>query len=229
MKVRPQRILFYLFGMSILALGLTLSTRADLGVSPIITVSFAASQLSGLRMGDTTLILYVLMIAAQLLLLLLPGGKRRPASRKRALLLTLLQLPLSLAFTQLMNLFSAVFPAPSAMPSRLLTMLFSMVLVGCGAAMTLNMRLVPNPGDGIVQAISDRSGLELGLTKNIVDAGCVALTACICLLAHRLMAIGIGTVIAMLGVGRIISLFNRLFGARLCKAAGIAGPSSNRG
>ena len=43
--------------------------------------------------------------------------------------------------------------------------------------MTLDMRLIANPADGIVQVISDVSGLKLGLTKNIVDISCVILTA----------------------------------------------------
>ena len=40
------------------------------------------------------------------------------------------------------------------------------VLTGIGAAMSLNMRVIPNPGDGIVQAIADFVRKPVGITKN---------------------------------------------------------------
>ena len=39
------RIFFYVLGLLILALGLTLNTKAGLGVSPIISVSYSVSQI----------------------------------------------------------------------------------------------------------------------------------------------------------------------------------------
>lgn len=42
---------------------------------------------------------------------------------------------------------------------------------GIGAALSLNMRIVPNPGDGIVQAIADCTRKSVGFTKNCVDIG----------------------------------------------------------
>ena len=89
-------------------------------------------------------------------------------------------------------------------------------MIGVGAALTLDMRLVASPGDGIVQAISDRSGLELGLTKNIVDICCVAFTCVLTLVcARHIIGIGIGTLAGMLGTGRVIAIFNRTFGSYL--------------
>ena len=39
------------------------------------------------------------------------------------------------------------------------------ILTGIGAAMSLDMRLIPNPGDGIVQALADCFIKPVGLTK----------------------------------------------------------------
>lgn len=36
---------FYILGMLVLALGLTLNTKAGLGVSPIISIAFAVSEI----------------------------------------------------------------------------------------------------------------------------------------------------------------------------------------
>lgn len=44
------------------------------------------------------------------------------------------------------------------------------MLTGIGAAMTVDMQLIPNSGDGIVNSIARRCGRELGFTKNILTA-----------------------------------------------------------
>lgn len=77
-----------------------------------------------------------------------------------------------------MNLFSAVIPVfettypdsfAGSMGGRLLFLALAIVLTGVGAALSLFMRIVPNPGDGLVQGISDFFGLKTGLSKNIVE------------------------------------------------------------
>ena len=93
---------------------------------------------------------------------------------------------------------------------------------GIGAAMALNMRIIPNPGDGIVQAISDFIGKSVGFTKNCFDLFNICLTCCIGLIfAHHLIGIGLGTVAAVFGVGRVIALFNHLFMKKMTRMAGL--------
>ena len=209
------RVIIYIAGLCILALGLTLSTKADLGVSPIIAVSFGISQLTGARFGDMTFVLYASFVIIEMVLHILPG-KRTPQDKKKAVISDLLQLPLSYVFTMILNVLSGMIPAAESMTMRVVVLLVSVVLVGTGAALSLDMRLIANPGDGLVQAISDRAGISLGLTKNIVDITCVTITCIITLAAaHRIIGVGIGTLIAMLGIGRVIAALNGLFGERL--------------
>ena len=89
-----------------------------------------------------------------------------------------MQIAVSLIFTRFMNLFSAVIPVfettypdsfAGSMGGRLLFLALAIVLTGVGAALSLFMRIVPNPGDGLVQGISDFFGLKTGLSKNIVE------------------------------------------------------------
>jgi uncharacterized membrane protein YczE len=102
------------------------------------------------------------------------------------------------------------------MPGRIAVLLISVILVGTGAALSLDMRLIANPGDGLVQAVSDRAGIDLGLSKNIVDITCVTLTCILSMtVSHRILGVGIGTLIAMIGIGRVIAFVNWLFGERL--------------
>ena len=118
--------------------------------------------------------------------------------------------------TFLLNALSVLIPAPDTMALRTAVLLMSVILVGTGAALSLDMRLIANPGDGLVQAISDRTGIELGLSKNIVDISCVTFTCILSMtVAHRILGVGVGTLIAMLGIGRVIALINKLAGKRL--------------
>ena len=209
------RFFFYILGICTIALGLTLSTKTNFGASAVIAVAFTISELTGLKLGDATFYFYFLFIVAQIILHLLPG-KRAPYDRKEALIIDVLQLPFSLVFTRLLNFYASWIPVPETLAVRVLVLVVSVIVIGVGAALTLDMRLVPSPADGIVQTISDRSGLELGLTKNIVDISCVVLNCAVALIfAHHTIGIGIGTLAGMIGTGRVIAAFNKLFGAYL--------------
>ncbi len=195
------RWLFYLAGLLILALGLTLNTKTGLGVTPIISVPYSIAQVFGFNFGDATLVAYCLFVTIQFLL---KGKPVRWAD--------LLQLPLSLVFTRMLNLLDGAVPAaPQGMPARLCLLAAAILCTGVGAAMSVDMKLVPNPGDGIVAAIAQRTGRELGFTKNWFDTVNVGITLVFGLvMGHPLCGIGLGTVLAMLGVGRVMALFNRL-------------------
>ena len=115
-KSTIYRAIFYISGLLILALGIVLNTKSGLGVSPIISISYSVSVIYGLNFGNATFALYTVFVAVEIILHLI----RRPEG---ALLLTLgkdlLQLPLSLAFTRFMNLFSALLPEPKPTPASI--------------------------------------------------------------------------------------------------------------
>lgn len=227
------RAIFYVAGLLILALGIILNTKSGLGVSPIISVAYSIATISGSNFGNTTFLLYSVFVVIEIILHFFRNrrysgeadGAIAPAAHrdlKLVLVMDLLQLPLSLVFTRFMNLFSAMLPAPRNMASRLLVLAAGIILTGIGAAMSLNMRIIPNPGDGIVQAISDCIGKPVGFTKNCFDLFNICLTISISLIfAHKLIGIGLGTVVAVLGVGRVIALFNHLFMKKMTAAAGV--------
>ena len=143
----------------------------------------------------------------------------------------MLQFPLSLIFTRFLNLFSEQIPElqtvyadafAGSLPGRFLFLCLAILLTGIGAAMSLNMRLVPNPGDGIVQAIADTIGRSVGFTKNCFDLFNIVLTTIISLLfAGHLVGVGVGTVVAVVGVGRVIALFNHFTQDWMARKAGL--------
>ena len=62
------RVLIYIAGLLILAMGLTLNTKAGLGVSPIISVSYSVSEITHHNFGNTTLVLYTIFVILELVL-----------------------------------------------------------------------------------------------------------------------------------------------------------------
>ncbi|HIR60542.1 MAG TPA: hypothetical protein IAB37_03095, partial [Candidatus Faecivivens stercoravium] len=123
----------------------------------------------------------------------------------------ILQFPLSLVFTRFLNVFSGLIPdfSDGHFALRLAVLILAIICTGIGAALSLNMRIIPNPGDGIVQAIADCINKSVGFTKNCFDLLNICITFTIGMVfTGGLVGIGIGTVLAMLGVGRVIALFN---------------------
>lgn len=235
------RILFYAVGLLVLALGLTLNTKTGLGVSPIISVAYSISQIFDHNFGNMTLGLYSVFVVIEMILhlirdrryskeadgVLAHAGKK---DLKLILLMDFLQIPLSIVFTRFLNVFSAVIPnlysegksSAGELAVRVVFLIIAIILTGIGAAMSLNMRIVPNPGDGIVQAIADTIGRSVGFTKNCFDLFNIVLTTIISLLfAGHLVGVGVGTVVAVVGVGRVIALFNRFTQDWMARKAGL--------
>lgn len=195
----------YVVGMFILAIGLTLNTKANLGVSPIISVPYSISQITGLNFGDLTFVVYAIFVVVQIIIHIRLKNHKRIVS-------DILQLPLSLIFTRLLNIFSTYIPTAQNLGIRFIVLTLAIICTGVGAAMSLSMQLVPNPGDGIVQSLAEGFNKSVGLTKNLFDCFNLCITLCISIfIAHQIVGVGIGTLIAVLGVGRVIALFHHIF------------------
>lgn len=239
-KQKFYRAGFYILGLLILAMGLTLNTKAGLGVSPIISVSYSISTIFQLNFGDMTLVLYSVFVVAEIFPHSIRERRRqrqgekalaqaRKKDRTLILFMDILQIPLSLIFTRFLNVFGSLLPEFSKetkgiqdLPLRLLVLILAIIFTGVGVSMSLSMRIVPNPGDGIVQAIADCIHKNVGFTKNCFDLFNITVTILLGLvLAGRLVGVGIGTVLAVIGVGRIIALFQHLAGEKIVALSGV--------
>ena len=156
-KAIVYRVFFYVLGLLVMALGITLNTKSGLGVSPIISVSYSVSDICNFNFGNATFVLYGTFIITEMVVHLLHHKKvvaleENPSSR-------------------LIPDFQTAYPDSFAGSfwARLIVLLIAIVFTGIGAAMSLDMRLIPNPADGLVQAIADLSGKTLGFIKNCFD------------------------------------------------------------
>ena len=211
-KKTVMRCIIYIAGMMILAAGIITTTKGLLGVSPIISVPYIVSDITGFNFGNLTFFYYVFLVVLQYII-----------RGKNSRIYDLLQIPISLIFTRFMNFFSAMITVqPDKLWIKILIVVIGVTLTGIGLSMSVRMDLIVNPGDGIVQALSWKIHKGLGLCKNIIDLSSVAATFIIGLCSGRLLfGIGLGTVIAMILTGRVVALFTKLAKKPLMRAAGL--------
>lgn len=212
------RIFFYILAMLTLALGITLNTKTGLGVSPIVSVAYSFSQVTHLNFGNVTLGLYSIFVVIEFIL-----------KGKNAKIYDILQIPLSVIFTRFLNIFNDhIHIQFEKLWQNLILLVIAIILTGIGAAMSVNMQLVPNPGDGIVAAIADKIKKSMGFTKNCFDLLNISITFTIGLISgHFLIGIGIGTVAAVIGVGRSVAGFNYLCKKPMAKLTGLYQPTED--
>jgi uncharacterized membrane protein YczE len=161
-----------------------------------------------------TFLLYTIFVLAEVIIHLVQKQKKQAVT-------DCIQVIVSLIFTRFLNVFDLLIPNlgseemqrtfAGSIAGRIIFLVVAIICTGVGAALSLNMRIVPNPGDGIVQTIADVTHKDNGFIKNCVDITCVIITCTIGLISSgKIIGIGIGTLMAMIGVGRVIAVFNRL-------------------
>ncbi|OBR93289.1 MULTISPECIES: YitT family protein [Clostridium] len=200
------RGMMYCIGLVILALGIILNTKTGLGVSPIISIPYSISKIWNINLGNATMCIYILCVAGQAAL---RGKEFRPFD--------LLQVPMSIVFSRIINIFNDIIVINcDNLIMNLLLLAAAIMLTGIGAYITVQMKIVPNAADGFTQALAERTKKGLGLAKNITDISSVIITVVIGLVcAGKIVGIGVGTLVAVIGVGRAIALTNMLFGKKM--------------
>lgn len=212
-----NRLLSYGLGIVILALGITLNTKTGLGVSALVSIAYTVANAWNLNFALMTFLLYTCFALIEVGL---KWGFLPPL--RKVIWKDLLQIPFSLAFSLLLNVFGGIIPVAEHVGAQIVMLVLAIVCTGIGAAMIVDMHLIPNPADGLAQTLGMVTKKGMGLGKNLLDCSCVEISAVIGFVARgRLIGIGIGTIAAMIGVGRVVALFNRCFETKLCRTAGV--------
>lgn len=212
-----NRMGIYLLGTAALAFGLTLSTKAELGVAPVITLPYTLCRILPLDFAAATAVVYFLFVIFQLIL-------KKNGSKGRILL----QFPFSIAFSALLRLFSHRLPTPDTMLLRAFLLVVSLFATAGGIFLMVGANLIANPADALAYAISGVIRKNPGAGKNILDASCVCLSLLLSLAAGRgITGVGLGTVVSMVCVGRLLALFNAAGKTQLLQMTGQASSCRN--
>ena len=195
-ELNYKRIGIYLLGPSLKSSCCALKSRSRLGVSPIISVAYNIANLTHIPIGVMTFIYYVLLVIIQWILL----GKKFDYFQ-------FFQIPASLVTSFFIQLFDGFIPVASSYPTRIMMLILAIIITGIGASLTVGMKIVPNPADGLASVIGETCHEGFGFGKNLFDGISIVISLIIgFVFTGGILGIGLGTVISMIFTGRVIAL-----------------------
>ena len=63
------RLVVYLIGLFIMTLGISMSVKSNLGVSPVSSIPYTLTCITGLEMGKATILFHIVLVALQFVIL----------------------------------------------------------------------------------------------------------------------------------------------------------------
>ena len=198
--ITKKKLAAYGAGLLVMAFGIVLIKKTDLGVSPISSIPSAAANLTPLTFGRAQTLFQLFCVLLQGLLL------------RRVTVLLLLQLPLSAAFGWLIDGYMAL--VPTVPESMLLRGGVCLTGIGCtalGIVLIVGVDMVLPAPDALLRLVSQCSGQPLGRVKLLGD---LLWTVCSVLVEWaalgRVLSVGLGTAASALLTGNLVSLLRRV-------------------
>lgn len=199
-----KRFSIYILGLYLMTIGIGLSLKSDLGVSPISSIPYTITLILGIEMGKATILLHIILILLQIVI-----------SGKDFKMKNLSQLAVAFIFgyfTTFSNYLMTFLPTPETYALRMLFLLVSVVFVAGGIFLYLPADIMPLAGEGAMQAVSQKTKIVFPKVKVSFDTLMVLISGLSCWFAlHSLGSVGSGTIISALLVGTVLSFIMKLF------------------
>ncbi len=192
-------------GIVVMAAGIVLVTKTNLGTSPISSLGFVLS----LSFPDVSYGAF--MFAWNIALLLGQVAVLRRDFRAAALL----QIPISVLFSLGIDLFNGLLApyAPSSYAESAALLAAGIVTLAFGVACTVVANVAMNCGEALVCAVTSKTGWNFGHTKVGFDLSCVALAVVASLvLLGGVQGVREGTLAAAAVTGLVANRFIKLMG-----------------
>lgn len=190
MKAKLIVCVFYLVGLLLLSLGISLMILADLGAGPWDAMYVGLSERIGLTVGSWVFIVGILLIFINSLLL--------KATPDYLAVITILLIGSFIDFWLL-----AVFAQSHSIDIwiRIIMLTIGILLIAIGISCYLQSKLARNPVDNLMMAIRLRTGKSIAFTKTTMEL----IVFVLAFLAGG--PIGIGTIIVTFIIGPLIQFF----------------------
>lgn len=198
-----KRYILLIISLFFSALGVAVTKRGELGVSPISSVANVLSyQFSALSLGTWLIIWNCILIMGQILIL-----------RKNFRIIQLLQIPVSFLFGYFTDfgMWCASFIPINNYPIRLILVIVGVIILGFGVSLSVIANVIMNSGEAFVKAISDTTDKNFGNIKIAFDISCVIIAIVLSLLFFDLKIVGTreGTIIAAVFTGIVVKFFTK--------------------
>ena len=170
-----NRIVIYICGIFLLALGGVLAIKSNLGASPVSSLPLSISKVSSISLGTAAAILFIIYVGIQILIL-----------RNDFKIIQLLQIIFAILFGQIMNFFNIIININvENFYIRILICILSFFVTAFGVVFTITANIVPVAPEGLAQAISKRMNIDFGKAKIYFDCVVVILSVLILTLNNK--------------------------------------------
>lgn len=234
------RLILYLVGLLIIALGINVSKMAALGISPVSSIpavlngilagrSITIGSLEiSITLGTMVIAVYCILVIAQLIVL-----------RKQFKIVNALGVLVGFVFGYMVDLVgiqenafghlllplyeTLKTPLADSFVLRIVLLALSIVIIAIGVYIYLKPSLVPMPAEGLAQAISQKTGKAFGNCKSIVDTSLIVIALVLQViflggfvtlnpLGTTPGVVGVGTIVSALCVGQVVKFIKKIFG-----------------
>lgn len=196
------RILVYCVGLFVMAVGVTFSVKSNLGVSPVNSIPYVVSIISGLDQGLCVSMIFCSYIILQVFIL-----------RKDFKIQSFLQVICASLFGYFVSFSNMLFyfePSENYV-IRLVYMLISVLFVGIGVFLYLEARLIPLPAEGVMMALKEKTVFEFHNIKIGFDVFTVVVAAVVSFIfLDSIYGVREGTFIAAILVGKVVGMIPKL-------------------
>ncbi len=220
-----KRLVLYLIGLLVIALGINISKMSGLGISPVSSIPRAlevvlGQKLEWVTLGNMVIVIYCVLVLLQMAVL---GQKFQ--------LKNVLGVPVALIFGFMVDLVGidpnatghllagfAENYTPENYFVKLLFLLASIVIIGFGVYIYLKPSLVPMPAEGLAAAISQTLDKPFGDCKTAVDISLIAIALILQLIflggfasfTGDTVVVREGTILSAICVGQVVKFLNRI-------------------
>lgn len=203
-KELVKRYAVFIVSLFVMAIGVAMTKKAELGVSPISSVANVMSiQFTSLSIGNWLIIWNCVLILGQILFL-----------RKKFQPVQLMQIPLSFLFGYFTDfgMWLMSFFDTDTYAVKMIFVIVGTVILGFGVALSFIANVVMNSGEAFVKAVSDVTHKDFGNLKIGFDVSCVVVSVVLSLIFFKMKIVGTreGTIVAALTTGILVKLFSKL-------------------
>ena len=199
-----KRTLLLCIALGVMAVGVALSIKADLGTSPISSVPYVVSLMSEMSVGTATILINAILLVGEILIM---RRQFQPIQLLQLAVVTLFGWLIDLCLWGLDGLTYADYG------QQWMICIAGIIILGIGVSLEVTANLIPLPGEGLILSICTVLPIKFGNMKVITDVSLVLVAVLLSFaFLSGLYGVREGTIAAAICVGLVPKTVSRLIG-----------------
>ena len=199
-----KRTLLLCIALGVMAVGVALSIKADLGTSPISSVPYVVSLMSEMSVGTATILINAILLVGEILIM---RRQFQPIQLLQLAVVTLFGCLIDLCLWGLDGLTYADYG------QQWMICIAGIIILGIGVSLEVTANLIPLPGEGLILSICTVLPIKFGNMKVITDVSLVLVAVLLSFaFLSGLYGVREGTIAAAVCVGLVSKMVIRPIG-----------------